>query len=451
MAEETMGLKRILAGFAGGQRGVLDVTPGDELRYAAMGGVIVSTALVAAASAAMAVHMALGAGPVAAVLIGLAWGMIIFNLDRLLVVQMTRQDRTALTLLMAVPRVLLALVLGAVISTPVVLKIFEAEIRTQLTVMHARQIAEFNRDTAANPDYASIPALEQTIAEDERILAGGGGVNVESAPAVVAARGQYDDAQKKFLQAQANVVCEKEGACGSGRAGAGIAYHEKIRIQEEARATRDEARNRLAATRADARIALTDARNVATSAARTRLTDNRARLTDLRARLAADKTAHEAASRKDTGLLARLEALDEVAGDRPTLHTAHLALFLLFLALELLPVLMKLLQVLGPETDYEKVAKENSDHLLRLDRERRDSDLRTEQDRLRRASDAARAGNQIVIDTQAEVMGRVLQNWRQRAVEQADRDLNRWMRDSGPADAAHHTDDQLIPGQRPTS
>ena len=431
-----MGLKRTLAGFAGGRPDILGVTPGDEPRYAAMGGVIVSTALVAAASAAMAVHMALGTTITAAILIGLAWGLIIFNLDRLLVVQMMRQKRTALTLLMAVPRVLLALVLGAAISTPVVLKIFEPEIRTQLTVLHARQIAEYNRDVAANPDYASLPGLEKAIAADERLITGG--ADVESVPAVVAARAQYDDAQKRFLRAQADVVCEKEGTCGSGRAGAGIAFDEKVRIQEEARNTRDEAQGRLTAARADARTALAGA----ASAARSRLTDNRARLTALRDRLTADKAAHEAASEQDTGLLARLEALDEIAAARPTLQAAHLVLFLLFLALELLPVLMKLLQVIGPETDYDKVAKENSDHLMRLDRERRDNELGTEQERLRRAAEAARAGNRIVVETQAEVMGRVLQHWRQRAVEQAERDLDRWMPEPAP-------DDQLIPGPRP--
>ncbi|MEV0897641.1 DUF4407 domain-containing protein [Actinoplanes sp. NPDC049802] len=446
-----MGLKRTLAGFAGGQAKVLGVTPGDELRYAAMGGVIVSTALVAAASAAMAVHMALGTGVLAAVLIGLAWGLIIFNLDRLLVVQMTRQGSRRLTLMMAIPRLLLALVLGAVISTPVVLKIFEAEIRTQLTVMHARQVAEYNRQTAQNPDYASIPELEKTIAADEQVAAGGAGINIEKDPAVVDARKQYDAAQKAFLKAQADVVCEKEGTCGSGAAGAGIAYREKVAIQKEARETRNEASTRLTAARTAARAALSTAQTSAADAARTRLTENRERLTELRARLEADKAAHAAASKEDTGLLARLEALEEIAGDRPTLQTAHFMLFLLFLALELLPVLMKTLQVLGPETDYEKVARENGDHLRRLDRERRDHELRTEQDRLRRASEAAIAGNQVIVDTQTEVMGRVLETWRQRTLEQAEEDLRHWVRDSGPVSppgysGAHQPNS--VPGQR---
>lgn len=359
-----MGLKRALAAVAGGQRSLLQTTPADELRYAAMGGVIVSTALVAAASAAMAVHMALRMPIALAVMVGVVWGFIIFNLDRLLVVQMMRQKNKWMTAVMAVPRVMLALVLGAVISTPVVLQIFGPEIKTELGVLHAERIAEYNRNTANNPDYASIPALEKSVADDEKIVAGGVALNVEMDPAVVEVRKQYDAAQARFEQAQKNVVCEKEGTCGSGNPGAGIAYDEKLRIQAEARRTRDEVLRRLDTARATAQAAQQTAQSEAAAAARGRLEQNQKRLAALKAQLDADKKAHEADSKKDTGLLARLEALDELSADRPTLRTAHITLFLLFLALELLPVLMKVLQLVGPETDYDKVTREHSDHLL---------------------------------------------------------------------------------------
>ncbi|GAB3171943.1 uncharacterized protein DUF4407 [Micromonospora palomenae] len=429
-----MGLKRALAAVAGGQRSLLQTTPADELRYAAMGGVIVSTALVAAASAAMAVHMALRMPIALAVMVGVVWGFIIFNLDRLLVVQMMRQKNKWMTAVMAVPRVMLALVLGAVISTPVVLQIFGPEIKTELGVLHAERIAEYNRNTANNPDYASIPALEKSVADDEKIVAGGVALNVEMDPAVVEVRKQYDAAQARFEQAQKNVVCEKEGTCGSGNPGAGIAYDEKLRIQAEARRTRDEVLRRLDTARATAQAAQQTAQSEAAAAARGRLEQNQKRLAALKAQLDADKKAHEADSKKDTGLLARLEALDELSADRPTLRTAHITLFLLFLALELLPVLMKVLQLVGPETDYDKVTREHSDHLLQLDRERRAMELKAEQDRLQRTADAAIASNQVVVDAQTMVMTKVLAAWQQFAVEQADNDLRRWLQQAPSSD-----------------
>ncbi|MEV6487418.1 DUF4407 domain-containing protein [Actinoplanes sp. NPDC051633] len=423
-----------LAVIAGGRREVFEGAPGDRVRYSAMGGVIVSTAVVAAASAAMAMHMAMGLAIPWAVLIGLVWGFIIFNLDRLLVVQMMRQDKRWVSVVAALPRLLLALVLGAVISTPMVLQIFRPEIETELLVMQADKNTEYNRQTAANPEYAQIPGLEQQIKADQALVDKGAPVNVESDPAVTAARRQYDAAQKEYAAAERAVVCEKEGTCGSGKRGAGIAYQEKVQIRNDKRETRDEAERRLTAARQAAQKNLGTAQVTALTAAEARLSDNRAKLADLNDRLAADRRAHEAQTKQDHGLLARLEALNRLSDDRPTLQTAHITLFLLFLALELLPVLMKLLQVLGPETRYEREAELEDDMHAQTAQERRDLTLKIERDIAASSGTAAGPNVARVVKTRAEVMQMALDAWAEQAIEQTKQDLRRWKaQGSGPA------------------
>ncbi|MFI5935899.1 DUF4407 domain-containing protein [Actinoplanes sp. NPDC051494] len=421
-----MGLTHHLALVAGARPDVLEAAPGDRIRYAAMGGVIISTAAVAAASAIMAVRMAMGLPIAWALLIGLVWGVIIFNLDRLLVVQMMRQPRKLMSLAAAVPRVLLALVLGTVISTPVVLEIFRPEIETQLLVLQAEQNEEYLKQISGNPDYARIPGLTEQVAADQAVLDKGAPVNVESDPAVVSARTLYDNAQKDYATAEKAVVCEKEGTCGSGKAGAGIAFDEKVRIRDDRLEIRDEAADRLASAREQATTNLAAAQRTAITAARTRLAANQETLAGLNQRLEAEKRAHAARSGKDDGLLARLEALDRLAADRPTLQLAHLTLFLLFLALELLPVLMKLLQVLGPETAYDRSAKEVDAGHARRAAGRRDAEREIEDERLELIKAAAKAGNQKVVDAQSQVMGRVLDAWEQHALEESERDVDRW-------------------------
>ncbi|WP_433825898.1 DUF4407 domain-containing protein [Actinoplanes sp. CA-015351] len=415
-----------LAQIAGGRPEVFEAAPGDRIRYAAMGGVIVSTAVVAAASAVMAVHMTMGLPIVVELLIGLAWGVIILNLDRLLVVQMMRQERKILSVAAALPRVLLALVLGTVISTPVVLQIFAPEIETELFVMQAEQTEAYNRQIATNPDYAKIPELTEQIAADEAVLAKGVSVNVESDPAVTAVRELYDKAQTAYLAAEKNVVCEKEGTCGSGLAGPGIAFDEKVQIRDDRKAERDDAAQQLKDARAAAASNLSSAQDTAIATARSRLDANRAALTELNERSEAAKRAHAAQSEQDDGLLARLEALDRLSADRPTLQLAHIMLFLLFLCLELLPVLMKLLQVLGPETPYDRKAKEVDDRHARTAAERWDVEREIEQDRLQLIKDAAKIGNQKVVEAQSQVMQRVLVAWEDYAHAAADRDVQRW-------------------------
>ena len=69
----------------------------------------------------------------------------------------------------------------------------------------------------------------------------------------------------------------------------------------------------------------------------------------------ADEDAHAAAVRADTGLLARLDALGTLTGDRPTLRTAYLVLMLFITTIEVLPVLVTFLTNVSEPTLYQRV------------------------------------------------------------------------------------------------
>src|ERR1700712_4749398 len=106
-----------LAALAGARLDVLQVAPGSRAKYVALGGVLLSTGGLAVLSAAFAVHMALGAPWPIAVAVGLGWGLVIVNLDRMLLVGMPHGSSIWRTAAMAVPRIALAVLLGTVIST----------------------------------------------------------------------------------------------------------------------------------------------------------------------------------------------------------------------------------------------------------------------------------------------------------------------------------------------
>src|SRR5215218_4624508 len=126
-----------LAVLAGARPDVLAAAPGARAKFVALGGVLLSTGALAVMSAAFAVHMALGVWWPFALLLGVGWGFVIVNLDRMLLVGMAHDSSLQRNLLMAVPRVGLALVLGIVISTPLTLQIFHKEIDTQVVALQA--------------------------------------------------------------------------------------------------------------------------------------------------------------------------------------------------------------------------------------------------------------------------------------------------------------------------
>ena len=85
-----------------------------------------------AVSAAFAVHMALGVWWPFALLVGLGWGVVIVNLDRMVLVGMGHDSSLGRNMVLAVPRVGLALVLGVVVATPLTLQVFHKEIDTEI-------------------------------------------------------------------------------------------------------------------------------------------------------------------------------------------------------------------------------------------------------------------------------------------------------------------------------
>ena len=121
----------VLAGLAGARADLLEAAPGARAKFVALGGVLLSTGGLAVLSAAFAVHMALGVWWPFALLAGLGWGFVVVNLDRMLVVGMAHDASLKRNLLLAVPRIGLALVLGVVIATPLTLQVFSKEIDTK--------------------------------------------------------------------------------------------------------------------------------------------------------------------------------------------------------------------------------------------------------------------------------------------------------------------------------
>jgi hypothetical protein len=126
-----------LAVLSGARPDVLAAAPGARAKFVALGGVLLSTGGLALVSMTFAVHMALGVWWPFALLVGLGWGFVVVNLDRMLLVGMAHDSSLKRNLVLAVPRVGLALVLGVVVATPLTLQVFHKEIDTEIVSMQA--------------------------------------------------------------------------------------------------------------------------------------------------------------------------------------------------------------------------------------------------------------------------------------------------------------------------
>lgn len=418
-------LRDALCRLAGGQLDVLRQAPADRIRYAANGAALLATAGLAVVSATFATAMTLHAPLPAALPIGLGWGLLVLVVDRMLVLGMVRPagvsgwTHLGVTVLV---RFAMALVIGVVVSTPLVLRVFQPEIDSELRVMQAEAASDAQRELDADARFAGLPALRETVAAEQAVVDAGATAVTDDDADVRRARQELADAQAAYASAQQGVVCEKEGTCGSGVRGAGIAFREKVQIRDQARQTVEQARAELAAAvRTAAAQSLQRSRNTVSST-RQRLAADQATLVRLEAEKAAVESVQRRAIDASDGILERLRALHRIGARDSVLRLAHLFIALLFLVVEVLPVITKTLQVTARRSLYEKLVEAQEQDTLfaathaartqrRIDRIRARVAESSESDLARRRITANREVNAVVVETQREVTDRALAAW----------------------------------------
>jgi hypothetical protein len=128
----------------------------EQARFGALGLVLIATASLAALSMAFAMTDGLHVGLTGAVVLGVFWGMVILVADRALILSLKPDGSKLLVLATILPRILIAALLGLVISTPLTLKIFDDEIQQQMTRQHREGRASVRGDLSGRS--AEAPA-----------------------------------------------------------------------------------------------------------------------------------------------------------------------------------------------------------------------------------------------------------------------------------------------------
>ena len=153
-------LNEFLWSCAGVNKPILRRCPSDYAKYAGIGGTILFTALMACFSGGYALSFVFGEWWIG-VIFGIFWGLLIFNLDRFIVNTMYSDGKVTISwqeLKSGLPRIIMAIFLGIVISYPLELKIFDDEIQVKIEEMKSDRL----RDYIAI-DQKRVDSLEQVL------------------------------------------------------------------------------------------------------------------------------------------------------------------------------------------------------------------------------------------------------------------------------------------------
>ncbi|RYY93294.1 MAG: DUF4407 domain-containing protein, partial [Chitinophagaceae bacterium] len=289
---------------AGAHPGLLKQYPSEGIKYSGLGGVLLATFALAALSSGYAIYSIFGHLGWT-VFFALLWGLIIFNFDRFLVSTMRKYGVSKRRqLLLSLPRIFLALLIGVTIARPLELKIFEKEINVKMVENTHRKIQR-NDSLLQLETKAQIAAAE---AERARITA---------------RRGAIEDT---LAGLQSAYVQEADGTGGSGRRGIEQLTRLKMGAWQAAQAQFAPELTELAAGLRTQDSTIADARN----------------------RLEEKRRGYESTAGANLGFLERNKALSDLSDEESSVWWSTLLVSLLIILIEIGPILSKLIMPVGP-------------------------------------------------------------------------------------------------------
>ncbi len=199
------GISRFFWFCSGAHLSTLEKHPTEHNKYLGIGATIFFTGLFAALSGGYAMYFVFKGGDFAwlfALFFGIIWGLAIFNMDRYIVSSINKNATTNKQIWQATPRILLAIMIGMVISRPLELKIFDKEIKERLNVSYL------------NGQRSKIDTLNKAF--DKKYTIEIGKLNEAKAQRDSLAAAIKSDRQKLNFEIFGNKTTETSGVIGYG-------------------------------------------------------------------------------------------------------------------------------------------------------------------------------------------------------------------------------------------
>jgi Domain of unknown function (DUF4407) len=354
-------LGSLITWYSGADTRVLNLSPSDRPRYTGLGGAVLFTAVMAGFSMLDAVHMALHVAIWVAAAVALVWFLGISNLDRWLVSSMRKKRmeqspwddpaRSGGMLRMAVPRLLMAVLFGLVISTPLTLQIFDPEIQAEIQQIHQDDLDKHQEQLKDGPTGRRIKELQaRRNTLNSTITAKGLDTNVETDPQVVDLNNRITKLRAQFEKLDEKATCEDTGSTvatpsckgTTGKAGQGKWYKRDRDAANRVKTQIDGLTSELNGRKRQLTTTAKDNAGINAAAAQKELGTVDAELKQLQGNQHETSAQYDKKIQESTGLLIRLKALIKASENSPVTFGAHLVLWIFFILIDCMPVFVKL-------------------------------------------------------------------------------------------------------------
>jgi hypothetical protein len=354
-------LRGLVLALSGADAEVLGYVPSERTRFESLGWAILITSCMAMISMWFALSSALGVNGIIALPVAVFWGLVIMGIDRWLITSMPIDGSRKFA--MAVPRVLLAILLGTLISTPLVLRIFQSEINAQMAVMQQKDYNTFLSNQQSSLVNKQVTTYSNELRQLQTVINSKGAQTGDTAadPQLVRYNGQLTQLQSQLNhwtslknQYYAEYNCQLYGGSACPKKGPGPAYKASHANYIQASNEVTSYQNQISQVQHEIQQRNQDLTSTSKASQQQRYAEAQDQLPVVQSEYntavqrknqltAAFYSQNQAAH----GILKRLEALSQLSSGNFTVQAARFLLFLLFLVIECLPVTVKLLQKPG--------------------------------------------------------------------------------------------------------
>lgn len=423
-------------------RKVLRQCPTDYAKYAGMGGTIFFTALMASLSGGYAIFTVFKSTEIA-FCFGIFWGMLIFNLDRLIVNTMYSDGKVTISwkeFVGGLPRILMAIFLGIVISAPLELKIYEDGIDNEIEHMKEE---EFKKRTASLDEQINeLKQRREDVENKDAVSAGVGGFSLKNS--------EYGQ-RLNDLQNQQRTYSEKiRNKVAELKKYSPIDNHRNYqRCSSEIRNLRNQ-RNRITSQigQVQKQLSLNDKKYADVLLAsddqkKNEINDLTKQINNLQNSIdnkANDSTYTARLDKELTGFQGRMKAFNRMKDEESSTKLAATFIMLLFIIIETAPTFLKMMIAAGSYDDLLRAEM----HKTRVWADKQISDLNddinteveisTEKNRER--LNAELKANKELIDrialVQSELISKALDGWRKEELEKIEKNPSNYILSQTP-------------------
>ena len=221
-------LRSFVLALSGAHQEALEIAPSERARFEILGAAILVTSCLAVVSMWFALADALSLNGFLAVPVALGWGLAIMGIQRWLVTSMPVNGRRKVA--MAVPRLLLALLLGTLISAPLVLRIFQTEIDAQIAVIRQGDYNSFLQEHGSSQLSQQVTTYDNELRQLNTVISSRGAQVGDTAadPQLVAYRQNLTQLETELshwttlrTSYYAEYICQMYGAADCPAKGSG--------------------------------------------------------------------------------------------------------------------------------------------------------------------------------------------------------------------------------------